>query len=244
MKTTIHIKFDNTFYMFSLLILLSGMFKEFTFVFILIFFHELGHALTGILLGFKLDKIIIYPYGGLTKFNNLENINLNKELIMLIMGPICQIITYIILITKFKYPYIKVYHYSILIFNLLPILSLDGGKLLNIILNKFFSYLKSFYISVFTSIFVIIGLIIYCIVYYNNLNLLLISLFLLFKLYLSYKNIKYSYQRFLLERYLYNFDFKKRKVSKNIYNFYKESYHYIDFLNEKEYLKKYFQDIR
>ena len=121
MKTTIRIKFDNTFYIFSLLILLSGMFKEFTFVFILIFFHELGHAITGILLGFKLDKIIIYPYGGLTKFNNLENINLNKELIMLIMGPLCQIITYIILITNFKYPYIKVYHYSILIFNLLPI---------------------------------------------------------------------------------------------------------------------------
>ena len=81
MKTTIRIKFDNTFYIFSLLILLSGMFKEFTFVFILIFFHELGHAITGILLGFKLDKIIIYPYGGLTKFNNLENINLNKELL-------------------------------------------------------------------------------------------------------------------------------------------------------------------
>ena len=72
MKTILKIKFDNTFYIFLLLILLSGMFKPFTFIFILIFFHELGHAITGTILGFKLDKIIIYPYGGLTKFNNLN----------------------------------------------------------------------------------------------------------------------------------------------------------------------------
>ena len=33
MKTILKIKFDNTFYIFLILILLSGMFKEFTFIF-------------------------------------------------------------------------------------------------------------------------------------------------------------------------------------------------------------------
>ena len=83
------------------------MFKEFTFIFILIIFHELGHAITGVLLGFKLDKIIIYPYGGITKFNNLLNTSLNKEILVIVMGPIIQIITYLILNKIFKYNYIK-----------------------------------------------------------------------------------------------------------------------------------------
>ena len=242
MKTILKIKFDNTFYLFLLLILLSGMFKPFTFIFVLIFFHELGHAITGIVLGFKLDKIIIYPYGGVTKFNNLENTSLNKEIIMLLMGPIIQIVTYYILNYFFKYDYLKNYHLSILIFNLLPILSLDGGRLLNIFFNKIFSYRKSFYLSIFISILTIISLIIYCLYFYYNINLLFMSIFLLFKLYISFKDLKYSYQKFLLERYLYNFPFKKRKVSKSIYDFSKECYHYIDFYEEKDYLNKYFQN--
>ena len=243
MKTILKIKFDNTFYIFLILILLSGMFKEFSFIFILIIFHELGHAITGVLLGFKLDKIIIYPYGGITKFNNLLNTSLNKEILVIVMGPIIQIITYLILNKIFKYNYIKNYHLSILIFNLLPILSLDGGKLLNIILNKFFSYLKSFYLSVFISFISIFSLLIYSLIYYKNLNLFLMMIFLLFKIYINIKNIKYNYQRFLLERYLYDFNFRKNKFIKNIYDISKEYYHYIEGIDEKKYLEKYYKRV-
>lgn len=235
------VKFDNTFYLFLLLVVVAGLYKEFSFIFILIFFHELGHAITGVLLGFSISKIIIYPYGGLTKFNNLENTNLNKELIVALMGPVIQIITYLVLNKLFTYSYIKIYHYSVLFFNLLPIISLDGGKIINIILNKFFSYLKSFYLSIIISVIVIIILVIYCLFYYYNLNMFLMSLFLLTKIYISIRNIKYSYNRFLLERYLYNFNFKKKKITNSIYDFSKECYHFIEFQEEKTYLKKYFK---
>lgn len=217
------------------------MFKNFTFIFLLIIFHELGHALVGKLLGFELDKIIIYPYGGLTKFKMRENHSLLKEIIMLLSGPIFQTITYFILIYFFSYEYIKVYHLTILIFNLLPILTLDGGRLLELLLSYFFSYLKSFYITIFISFFTIFILLIFCFFFYYNLNLYLMNLFLIFKLIKSIKDIKYCYQRFLLERHLYDFSFKKKKVGKNIYDFYHECYHFIDFQDEKNYLKKYFK---
>ena len=125
---------------------------------------------------------------------------------------------------------------------MLPILTLDGGRLINLFLNKIFNYLKSFYISVFISIITIIFLILFCFLYYNNFNLFLMSMFLLFKIIKSIKDVKYCYQRFLVERYLYDFKFNKRKVSKDIYNFYKECNHYIDFLYEKDYLNKYFKN--
>ena len=218
------------------------MFKQFSFIFILLFCHELGHAITGIILKWDLISITFYPYGGLTLFNKLENSSINKEIIILLMGPISQIITYFILIYFFKYNYIKIYHLSILIFNMLPILTLDGGKLLNLILNKYFNYLISFYISIIISFMTIIILIIHCILYYNNLNLFLISLFLIFKIIKSIKDIKYYYHKFILERYLYNIEYNKYDVSKSIYNFYRERNHYINFQDEKKYLKKYFKN--
>ncbi len=234
------IKFDNTFYLFLILIILAGMFKEFTFIFVLIFFHELGHAITGILLKWQLVSITIYPYGGLTKFYSFENSSINKEILILLMGPVTQIITYLILNYFFKYPYIKIYHLTILLFNLLPILTLDGGRLLNLLFNKFLSYLNSFYLSLEISFFTLFFLIIYIIFNYYNFNLLLMCIFLFFKVIKSLKNIKYSYAKFLLERYLYDYHFKKRKVIKSIYQFYKECYHYIGLVDEKEYLKHYF----
>ena len=242
MKTILKIKFDNSFYLFLILIIITGMFKEFTFVMILLFFHELGHALTGVLFNWKLISITFYPYGGLTLFNKLENSKINEEIFISLAGPCMQIITYLILSYFFQYSYIKEYHYSILIFNLLPILTLDGGRLLNLILNKFFNYLTSFYISLVVSLLIIICLILFCIIYYPNLNLFLISIFLIFKIWNSLKNIKYSYNKFLLERYLYDFKFNKYKVSKDIYSFYMENNHFINFQNEKKYLKNYFQN--
>ena len=108
------------------------------------FIHELGHALTGIILGYKLEKIVFYPLGGITIFNLPINIPLKKELLILIMGPITQIIGYIFL--KKYFSFITIYHYTLLIFNLLPLYPLDGGKILNIICSYHFNYLFSLYI--------------------------------------------------------------------------------------------------
>jgi len=162
LKTILKIKFDFTFYLFLLVILLSGLFKQFTFLFLLLFFHELGHAIIGLIFKWDLVSITFYPYGGLTLFNKKENSSLNQEILILLAGFVFQTITYLILNYFFSYEYIKTYHFTILIFNFLPILSLDGGRLLNLIFNKIFSYLTSFYLSFVISLISIISLIIFC----------------------------------------------------------------------------------
>ncbi len=241
MKTILKIKFDNTFYLFLLIILLSGLFKEFTFIFILLFFHELGHAFMGLLFKWKITSITFYPYGGKTLFDTFENRSTKEEILILLAGPIMQIITYFILSIFFKYDYLKNYHLTILIFNLLPILSLDGGRLLNLILSYFFNYLTSYYITLFISIITTLILFLICLFNYHNLNLFLMTIFLTLKIIESLKNIKFYYQKFLVERYLYDFPFKKRKISKDIKSFYKDSKHYINFQKEKDYLNNFFQ---
>ena len=124
-----HIYLDKLFYLYLLIIIFTGNFNNFIPYFNLLIIHEFGHAITGIVMGYKLDKIIIYPCGGITVFNLPLNIPLICELLILIMGPIMQIIGYLFL--KNYYSQIYLYHYALLIFNMLPIYPLDGGKILN-----------------------------------------------------------------------------------------------------------------
>ena len=234
-----HIYLDKYFLFFLLIIVLSGNFNYFVIYFLLLFIHELGHAITGIILGYKLEKIVFYPMGGVTIFNLPINISLFKELLILIIGPIFQIIGYEIL--KEYFSYIYVYHYTLLIFNLLPIYPLDGGKILNIILNYRFNYLKSFNIIFVISILVTILLFIYNIFNFN-LNLLVMIILILSKLFKMYKDKYYYYNRLLLERYLYEHKFNKIKNINNINLFYRDRKHFINFIDEKKYLQNYFKN--
>ena len=232
-----HIYLDKFFLFFLLIIILTGNFNYFIPYFLLLLIHELGHAITGILLGYKLEKIVFYPLGGVSIFNLPINIPIKKELLILIMGPIMQIVGYVFLFNF--YSFIKTYHYTLLIFNLLPIYPLDGGRIINLLFNYKINYLISFNIIYIISLIMLFGLLIINIFHFN-LNLLLMIVILFLKLIKDYKNRYHYYNRFLLERYLNNYQFKKIKYINNIKCFYKDRKHFINYVSEKNYLKKYF----
>lgn len=233
-----HIYLDKLFYLFLLIIIFTGNFNNFIPYFSLLIIHEFGHAITGVILGYKLEKIIIYPCGGITIFNLPLNIPLRNELLILIMGPITQIIGYFIL--QRYYQEIYLYHYALLIFNLLPIYPLDGGKILNTLCGYIFCYLNSFYITFIISIIFIILVFIFSIMHFN-LNFVLMIIFMLFKLFKVYQQRYYYYNRFLLERYLNKYKFKKIKVINNSNHFYRDREHIINFKKERDYLNKMFR---
>ena len=232
-----HIYLDKIFLFFLLVIILTGNFNTFLPYFLLLLIHESGHAITGIILGYQLDKITIYPYGGVTSFNLPINIPLKKEFLILIMGPLMQILGYFIL--KNYFHNIEVLHYTLLIFNLLPIYPLDGGKIFNILCNYSFNYLSSFYITFVISIIGIIVLLFYHVVHFN-LNMLMMIVVLLIKLLEVYQKRYYYYNRLLLERFLYSYSFSKIKYIKSIKEFYRDREHFINYQNERIFLKKYF----
>lgn len=223
---------------------LSGIFKNYLIFTIIIFIHEIGHFMTGVILGWNSDKICIYPYGGCTKFSESLNKPLIEELLILIMGPITQMLFYFLVRNLFNYDdYIlfRNYNYALLIFNLMPIYTLDGGRILNILFSYKIPYKKAILASIFISIFVILFLL-------SNVNsfvFLIIILFLVCKLIDEYKNIGFYYNRFLLERRLNPTKYKKLKVVGNINDFYKNRKHILRIYNksytEKEALNKYFK---
>ena len=209
------------------------------FIFILIFIHELGHFETARVFNFEVDKI--------SKFTSRINVSWYKELLVLINGPLSQIIIYFLLILFYPYENslitLKYIHYSILLFNLLPIYPLDGGKVLNLFLNRIFSFKTSFNLTIIISyIFIFLHIII--IKFSFMINYLFVISFLIYKLVEEQTKFKYYYDKFLLERYLYSFSFNKICVVSSFNKFRKNYEHIISnnrgvFLEKEELNKKF-----
>lgn len=168
----------------------------------------------------------------------------------MLMGPIFQIIYFLVIknfLTINDLELFSNYHYSILIFNLLPIYPLDGGKFLNIILNYFISFKNSFKVTIYFSYICL--LLIGSFFILNNvsisLSLLLVFILVICKLTTELKKEKFYFNKFLLERYLNNYKFPKIKVIKGIKDMSRDYKHVIfkngKAVSEKEELKNYFR---
>ena len=121
---------------------------------------------------------------------------------------------YFSLINANTYNLIINYHYTLLFFNLLPIFPLDGSKLLNLLLSKFISFKKAHLTMIYTSYIVIIACLLSLKHISFGINIYLLLVLLLIKIISENKNHKMLYNRFLLERYLYDFYFKTIKIIK------------------------------
>jgi len=208
--------------------------------------HELGHFLCACFLRVPVDKICLYPFGGVSKFKNKINIPLKKEALILIMGPLTQIIFMLVVLKYLPHSYQEmffIYNRNILVFNLLPVYPLDGGKLFNIILASKMSYQKSFKSSLFFSLLVVVFLVVF-LLKNMKLNLFLLICLLLFRIYEEYQRQKIYQEKFLLERYLEPSCFKKRCQVRKVEEFRRDYQHIVKgkmrYYTEKEVLEKKF----
>ena len=225
------------------------MFKEFSMILLIIIIHELGHLMAGKYYKWNFDRIAIYPFGGCLKFDENVNRSLIEELIILISGPLFQVGLFLVisifqvkgLMTYRNFIIFKTYHYTLLVFNLLPIYPLDGGRILNIVINYIMPFKKGNKLVVIISFIIIIIMMFF----YRNLNFTLMGILLSSELFLYFRRQDYLYNRMLLERYIGSFYFKKLKMINNKDSMYKEKRHLILFDNkyitEREYLKERFK---
>ena len=195
---------------FLLLLFLCGFIKIGLIIFFIVIFHELGHVFFIKLFKYKIIDITIYPFGGIIKTDKDINTPPNKELLIASGGILAQIILFIVIsflpINILTKELLYKYNLSIMFFNILPIIPLDGSIIINSLLNKVFSYKISYYLYIIISIlFTIIYLLFNY--WYSINNYLIVSLFII-KTYYAIKNYKYLKTRFLLERYLNKYDFK------------------------------------
>lgn len=128
---------------------LQGAFLYFFVIFFSVLLHEFGHALTAVF--FKQEaKIQLAIFGGFT-YREGEKLKLWKEFIVVLNGPLTSLaisfVSYLVLKNFTVNPIVKSmlnFSYFVNLFwaivNLIPVLPLDGGHLLSIVLEGIFGF--------------------------------------------------------------------------------------------------------
>lgn len=161
--------------------------------------HEFGHALTALLFG-QSAEISLVGLGGVTSRRGPE-LSKWKEFLIVFNGPIAGFL--LCAIAYFVLPYVRATHHTFLIYalnvtvavnlfwtvlNLLPVLPMDGGHLLRIILEGIFGF-KGVKFSLFLSMVLAAVLALY---FFSIQQVLVGALFLMmgFETFRSWSDVK------------------------------------------------------
>lgn len=187
------IRIDLKIFLLLIIFYFTKQIEIYTSMIIFAIIHELGHLIVGILLKMKPEKIELTPMGLAISFRiNIEEINKKikrgnkftiKKIIVATAGPLINLIIIIfILAFKIKSSDTAIYaNLLLIIFNLLPISPLDGGRILNGILelslgrNKARKYISD--ISIITTI-ILTAITSILILRYHNIAIILTILYL------------------------------------------------------------------
>ncbi len=232
-------------YFVLILTILTGHFHDSAMLAILFSIHELGHILAALYFRWNIEKIRFLPFGGVTIFHEDINRPTREEWWIVVMGPLFQTFAYFLFCPFFGEQFLY-YHLFFFGFNLLPIVPLDGSKIVTLILERFFSFSNSHIGIVYLSIF-FTSLFFFYAVILHNLVLVLAFFFLFCQTWKEERKHQLLCERFFLERYLKNRTFRKNtyvkgrdpyKMKRDYKHFFRENGNYY---TEREVLKEYFE---
>lgn len=207
-------RIDLKIFLFLLLFYFTRQIEIYVIMILFAVVHELGHLLMGLMLKMKPERIELMPFGLSISFKvNVQDINKKrgngnqqvfKEILVASAGPLTNLIILIFTYVFFgnsNFSSLVIYaNLLILIFNLLPIYPLDGGRILNGILHILFGRLEarslSFDISMVVTI-VLTAVSSIGILYFHNIAIFLIVLYvwlIVLKENIIYSRIKKLYQ--------------------------------------------------
>lgn len=119
---------------FSLILFLGGipLLLLIMMVSTIVLLHEMGHCLMAKSFGWDVEKIVLFPFGGIA-FIDPKNRTIKSEFFVSIAGPMVNVI-----LIPFLYFEKNVYLFNLymIFFNMLPFYPMDGGKVLSCILEK------------------------------------------------------------------------------------------------------------
>ncbi|MDY6201893.1 site-2 protease family protein [Ruminococcus sp.] len=124
--------------------IIAGIFDSFLYCLFAIIIHETGHIILMCIFGYAPEKIKISLFEISISDRKRQERSFILNFLIIFFGPfanfICFILFYLLyLIGNDYFLYFAAANFSVGLFNILPVMSLDGGQLLYLILSRFFS---------------------------------------------------------------------------------------------------------
>lgn len=185
-------------------------FIELMMVLLIIFVHEMGHGAAASFFSWRINKISLLPFGGVAEMDEHGNRPFKQELVVVLAGPLQHVwmvaAAYILFLAgvlpdKWHSLFVD-YNMMVLLFNLLPIWPLDGGKLVFILLSLHSSFREAHQHTLYLSmgaLFIFSSALLFVAPF--TLNVWVIIAFLAFSLYYEWKQRQFIFMRFLMERH-------------------------------------------
>lgn len=183
---------------------------ELSIILSIVLFHELGHYMMARVFKWRIKQIMLWVFGGVMETDEHGNKPIREETLVTIAGPFQHIYIYIILFFLSQVDLVPAhvlelafsYNTAILMFNLLPIWPLDGGKLLFFFFKSYFPYKKAYHmIIIFSMIMSLTLLLLQLLLFPFTLSTFLLMVFLFMENRSEWKQRYYVFIRFLLKRY-------------------------------------------
>lgn len=224
-------RIDLKIFILVILFFITNQIKIYAMIMLFAIIHEFGHLLAGILLGMKPAKMEIRPFGVSIDFDvkgKDYNIRIGKgnfielkKIFVALAGPMTNVIIILIISNVFSFEYndkmIMIFsNMALILFNILPIYPLDGGRILKGMIYMFngkytaekyiykISYITLLIITIISSI---------AILYLKNIAIFLAIIFLWglqIKEYIIYKNRKNLYET--IEQEIKKYDYKNINI--------------------------------
>lgn len=183
------IKINKFFIPYVIFLLIIGYKGKLFLAFLIAFIHELVHYIAARLLGYSGYYIEFLPVGTVIKVKDLEEASAKEDIIISISGPVANLILGIMFyFLTLKYQndtLILLFQGNIALglFNLIPALPLDGGRILRDIITSRTIYKKANIIAIKWSISIGILLMVYYIFLFlhhkGNITIAIISIFII-----------------------------------------------------------------
>ena len=198
-----------------MLSIFTGYFIELILLFLFVLAHELGHLLMAKQFAWKIKELKLLPFGGVLIVDDAHGTTAKEECLVACAGPIQNLIL-ILLAWVFGQLHWLPYEWMqymiqanmlLIIFNLLPISPLDGGKIvqaaLSLVLSYFYTLKVITWLSIVCSFLMIVYALTYSVWHHTagpQLNLLLVGIFLFSDNLTRLKHLPYLLYRFILHR--------------------------------------------
>lgn len=148
-KVLSRFKVNKYFIILLIVCLIIGYSKQVILLFLFVILHEMSHLLFAKIYKLKINNIEIFPFGGVARIDNLDNAGVFIDIVITIAGPLFNLATAMVLFflkTKgiMVDEYLITVNLTLGLFNLLPGMPLDGGRILRALLSYFVGFKKAF----------------------------------------------------------------------------------------------------